>query len=111
MQTLFSLVLQTLQLWVVHALLWARDIEYGDPNLSNVMYDQGLKCGVLIDYDLSISRQQPGTDAGTIPFMAMELLTDEYWNGEIVRLYRHGFDATLRLLALSGWEIPTRNTC
>ena len=63
------------------------------------MYDQSLKCGVLIDYDLSISRQQPGTDAGSIPFMAIDLLTDEYWNGEIVRLYRHGFEAFLWVLS------------
>ena len=62
------------------------------------MYDQGLKCGVLIDYDLSISRQQPGTDTGSIPFMAVELLTDQYWNGGIVRLYRHEFEAFLWIL-------------
>ena len=62
------------------------------------MYDQDLKCGVLVDYDLSISRQQSGTDAGSIPFMAIDLLNDEYWNGEIVRLYRHEFEAFLWIL-------------
>ena len=62
------------------------------------MYDQGLKCGVLIDYDLSISQQQPGTDAGSIPFMAIDLLNDEYWKGEIVRLYRHELEAFLWML-------------
>ena len=87
-----------LQLWVVHAFLWSRDIKYCDPNLSNVMYNQDLKCGVLVDYDLSISRQQSGADAGSIPFMAINLLNDEYWNGEIVRLYRHEFEAFLWIL-------------
>ena len=62
------------------------------------MYDQDLKCGILIDYNLSISQQQPRTDTGTIPFMAIDLLTDEYWNGETVRLYRHELEAFLWML-------------
>ena len=63
------------------------------------MYDQDLKCGVLIDHDLSISRlEQSGAEPGTIPFMAIDLLPDVYWNGEVVRLYRHGFEAFLWIL-------------
>ena len=76
---------RTLKLYAVHAFLWSRAIEYGDPNLSNVRYDQDLKYGVLIDYGLSISWRQPGIDTEGIPFRAIDLLTDEYWDGKIVR--------------------------
>ena len=66
------------------------------------MYNDKLHCGVLCDYDLSISRQRPrvpGTDrTGTIPFMAVELLTKEYWNGSIERLYRHELEAFIWIL-------------
>ena len=66
------------------------------------MYNDKLHCGVLCDYDLSISRQRPrvpGTDrTGTIPFMAVELLTDKYWNGSLERLYRHELEAFIWIL-------------
>ena len=66
------------------------------------MYNEDLHCGVLSDFDLSISRRHPrvpGTDrTGTIPFMALELLTDEYWNGEIERKYRHEMEAFIWVL-------------
>lgn len=66
------------------------------------MYNKELGCGVLCDYDLSISRRKsrvPGTDrTGTVPFMAVDLLTHKYWNGDIVRLYRHEFEAFLWIL-------------
>ena len=64
-------------------------LEHGDPSLWNVMYNEDLQCGVLSDFDLSVSQRQrhvPGTDrTGTIPFMAIALLADEYideyWHG------------------------------
>ena len=66
------------------------------------MYNDKLHCGVLCDYDLSISRQRPrvpGTDrTGTIPFMAIGLLTDKYWNGSLERLYQHELEAFIWIL-------------
>ena len=66
------------------------------------MYNDKLHCGVLCDYDLSISRRHPrvpGTDrTGTIPFMAVELLTDKYWNGSLERLYQHELEAFIWIL-------------
>src|SRR5271154_1459235 len=66
------------------------------------MYNPRLQCGVLGDYDLSISRRQlrvPGTDrTGTIPFMARDLLSHKYWNGEIQRRYRHEAEALIWIL-------------
>lgn len=70
-----------------------------------VEYDEEQKCGVLHNHDLSISpgilQHVPGTPAGrtgTIPFMAIDLLTDAYWNGEIERLYRHELETFLWIL-------------
>ena len=87
----------------VHALLCGHNIEYDDsPSLCNIMCNENMKSGILIDYDFSSSRRQPrmpGTDrTGTIPFMAVELLTDEYWNGSIERLYRHELEAFIWIL-------------
>jgi len=63
------------------------------------MYNEDLHCGVLSDFDLSISRRNPrvpGTDrTGTIPFMAIALLSDRYWNG---RKYRHELEAFIWVL-------------
>jgi hypothetical protein len=86
----------------VHVFLWSRGVEHGDPSLWNMMYNEELHCGVLSDFDLSVSRRNPwvpGTDrTGTIPFMALALLTDKYWNGEIERKYRHELEAFIWVL-------------
>ena len=66
------------------------------------MYNDNLHCRVLCDYDISISRRHlrvPGMDrTGTILFMAIELLTEEYWNGSIERLYQHELEAFIWIL-------------
>ena len=89
----------------VHALLCDHDIEYDDsPSLCNIMCNGNMKSGVLIDYDFWSSLRHPwvpqaGTNrTGTIPFMAVELLTDKYWNGSIERLYRHDLEAFIWIL-------------
>lgn len=69
-----------------------------DPDNSN--------CGVLTDYDLSVLvwlKRVPGTDrTGTIPFMALELLHDDYWKGTLKRYYHHELEAILwALIAVS----------
>ena len=87
----------------VHALLCEHNIEYDDsPSLCNIMCNENMKSGILIDYDSLSSQWQPcmpGTDRmGTIPFMAIGLLTDEYWNGLIEQLYWHDLEAFIWIL-------------
>ena len=61
------------------------------------MYDPESGCGVLTDFDLSLLQWEPrifGTDrTGTVPFMAIDLLTDEYWKGTIKRYYYHELES------------------
>ena len=85
-----------------HAFLWKHGIEHGDPSLWNVMYNPVKKCGVVADFDLSILawlQRVPGSDrTGTIPFMALDLLTDGYWKGYWERCYHHEFESCLWML-------------
>jgi Fungal protein kinase len=58
------------------------------------MYDRANNCtGVLNDFDLAHVRgnERPsGTErTGTMPFMALDLLTEDAWAGKVERLYRH----------------------
>ena len=70
-------------------------VERGDPSVDNMMYDPESKCGVLTDFDLSLREPRvSGTDrTGTVPFMAIDLLTDEYWEGTIKRYYHHELES------------------
>jgi hypothetical protein len=77
-----------------HYHLWVGGVEHNDVSVKNLMYDKrNGDCGVLNDYDLAHldGRSRPsGTErTGTMPFMALDLLTDEAWEGKITRLYRH----------------------
>ncbi|OAX38296.1 hypothetical protein K503DRAFT_770628, partial [Rhizopogon vinicolor AM-OR11-026] len=51
----------------------------------------GLIIGILNNYDLSSTRDSPtGNErTGTVPFMAMELLTKAALEGKVEHLYRH----------------------
>lgn len=86
-----------------HAFLWKNHVEHGDPSLSNMMYDPETKCGVLTDLDLVLLQWELriiGTDrTGTIPFMALELLSRHYWEGKLKRYYHHELESFL-------WMIP-----
>lgn len=57
------------------------------------MYDRERKMAKLNDFDLAHVRGHPKPSGwertGTMPFMAVELLTEEAWNGQVERLYRH----------------------
>ena len=90
----------------VHALLGGHNIEYGDsPTLWDIMCNENMKSGVLIDYDFSSSLRHPCVPqartnrTGAIPFMAIGLLNDKYWNGSIERLYRHELEAFIWILS------------
>jgi hypothetical protein len=78
-----------------HYHLWVGGVEHSDISVKNLMYDKvNGDSGILNDYDLAIlegrSDRPSGTDrTGTIPFMALDLLTDHAWEGNITRHYRH----------------------
>ncbi|KZS99785.1 uncharacterized protein LAESUDRAFT_688867, partial [Laetiporus sulphureus 93-53] len=87
-----------------HFALWMKGIEHTDISLDNLLYDPTTEKGVLNDFDLARIRLDDRNQAtgqertGTIPFMPMDLLSDEYFRGEIVRLYRHDFESFLWIL-------------
>jgi len=78
-----------------HFKLWKLGFEHRDPSLSNLMIDPETKHAVLNDWDLSHhtgfpkSTQPHGERTGTIPFMAVDLLSKDNWEGKIPCLYRH----------------------
>ena len=57
------------------------------------MWDDKRKVGVLNDFDLAMFADQMGAseegNPGTLPFMALDLLSEKGLRGEISRLYRH----------------------
>lgn len=85
-----------------HSFLWKYYVEHGDPSVGNMMYDPETQCGVLTDFDLSLLQWEPrviGTDrTGTIPFMALDLLSTEYWNGKIKRFHHHELESFIWIL-------------
>ncbi|KAF5330662.1 hypothetical protein D9619_005366 [Psilocybe cf. subviscida] len=87
-----------------HAFLWKHGVEHGDPSLPNVMYDPIKGCGVLSDFDLSTMawlERVPGDDrTGTIPFMALDLLSNSYWMGYRERCHHHELEAFIWILSV-----------
>ena len=58
------------------------------------MYDKvNEDRGILNDFDLAHLSEKPRPSntkrTGTMPFMALDLLTEDAWDGKIPRLYRH----------------------
>jgi len=57
------------------------------------MWDDSRKVGVLNDFDLARFADQTGAsgqdNTGTLPYMALDLLSEEGLHGEILRRYRH----------------------
>jgi hypothetical protein len=77
-----------------HYHLWVGGVEHNDISVKNLMYDKHNEDrGILNDYDLAHLRGQPrpkGNErTGTMPFMALDLLTDLTWKGKVKRIYRH----------------------
>jgi Fungal protein kinase len=85
-----------------HRHLWNGGVEHNDISVTNLMYDKQTGCGVLNDYDLAHlhdSLRPSGLErTGTIPFMAMDLLTQEAWDGKVERLYRHDCESFVWVL-------------
>jgi len=73
-------------------------------------YNDKVLClmGVLNDYDLSslANAQSPqGNErTGTIPFMALDLLTEKGQRGEVQHLYRHDLESFMWVLVWVAWR-------
>ena len=86
-----------------HRELWELGYEHTDPSLSNLIVNSKGQ-GVLNDWDLCRVRDRVARTSyhqertGTIPFMALDLLTDEYWNGDVKRLCRNDLEAFIWIL-------------
>ncbi|KAG2065069.1 hypothetical protein BDR04DRAFT_1060995 [Suillus decipiens] len=82
-----------------HVTLWKEGVFHRDVSPGNLMWywKDGKRMGVLNDYDLSSlidDRGPQGNECtGTIPFMALDLLTAEAQRGEVKHLYRHDLES------------------
>jgi hypothetical protein len=76
-----------------HHHLWVGGVHHNDISVKNLMYDKASGRGILNDYDLAHlngrTRPSGAERTGTMPFMALELLSEKAWNGHVERLYRH----------------------
>ena len=73
--------------------MWKKGIHHGDISLGNLMWDERRKVGVLNDFDLAKFADKTGAsgqdNTGTLPFMALEFMSEKGLRGEIPRRYRH----------------------
>jgi hypothetical protein len=86
-----------------HYRLWIGGIEHGDVSVNNLMYDKlNGDCGVLNDFDLAHWTAKPrpsGSErTGTMPFMALDLLNKDAWEGKVTRLYQHDCESFMWVL-------------
>ncbi|KAF8877383.1 hypothetical protein BD779DRAFT_1475263 [Infundibulicybe gibba] len=101
-----------------HLDLWRGGVRHCDISVSNLMYDKISKRGILNDFDLALLRARrlpSGTErTGTMPFMALDLLEEPAWKGEVRREYRHDAESFAWVLLWicctykDGKELPTR---
>ncbi|KAG2341852.1 hypothetical protein BDR05DRAFT_1060717 [Suillus weaverae] len=82
-----------------HITLWKEGVHHRDVSPGNMMWYEidGKLMGVLNDYDLSSLANDSGPRGnectGTVPFMALDLLTAEAQRGEVKHLYRHDLES------------------
>ncbi|KAH7891060.1 hypothetical protein F5I97DRAFT_2071501 [Phlebopus sp. FC_14] len=86
-----------------HLMLWQNGVYHRDVSPSNLMYyrdEDGNVVGVLNDFDLaSTSDRATGTErTGTVPFMALDLLTKPALRGDVTHLYEHDAESFIWVL-------------
>lgn len=87
-----------------HIALWKGGVYHLDVSPGNLMcYKKDRRwIGVLNDYDLSSLKINAGPmgneRTGTVPFMALDLLTPEGQRGEVAHLYRHDLESFVWVL-------------
>jgi hypothetical protein len=89
-----------------HFDLWQGGVYHRDVSVPNMMWRKdknGTLIGVLNNYDLSslaIAQDPQGNKCtGTVPFMALDLLSKQGQRGEIKHLYRHDLESFMWVLA------------
>ncbi|KAG2070795.1 hypothetical protein BDR04DRAFT_1053775 [Suillus decipiens] len=88
-----------------HLTLWKEGVYHRDISPGNLMWymKNGKLIGVLNDYDLSslanVAGPQGNERTGTVPFMALELLTPSAQRGEVKHLYRHDLESFMWVFA------------
>ncbi|KAG1721496.1 uncharacterized protein EDB91DRAFT_1275625 [Suillus paluster] len=87
-------------MWFV-SFMWI-SIDTIPPNMMFYETDKGVLMGVLNDFDLSSLATTKGPlgneCTGTVPFMALDLLTEEGLRGEVEHLYRHDLESFMWVL-------------
>ncbi|KAG2753893.1 hypothetical protein P692DRAFT_20796964 [Suillus brevipes Sb2] len=88
---------------VCHYALWGNNVHHRDISPSNLMVYKTLSgrwIGVLNDFDLSLTQDSPSGQerTGTVPFMAIELLSKDAIEGKVKHLYRHDAESLLWVL-------------
>jgi serine/threonine protein kinase len=86
-----------------HYELWENGVHHRDISPSNLMVYRisgGRWIGVLNDFDLSSTRDTPSGQerTGTVPFMALDLLTEEAIEGQVKHLYQHDAESFIWVL-------------
>ncbi|KAG1805973.1 uncharacterized protein BJ212DRAFT_1437720, partial [Suillus subaureus] len=82
-----------------HLTLWKEGVYHRDVSPGNLMWywKDGKRIGVLNDYDLSSLANDQGPRGnertGTVPFMALDLLSVKGQRGEVKHLYRHDLES------------------
>ncbi|KAG1730075.1 hypothetical protein EDB19DRAFT_1391181 [Suillus lakei] len=82
-----------------HLSLWKEGVYHRDVSAGNLMWywKGGKRMGILNDYDLSSLADGQGPlgneRTGTVPFMALELLSAKAQRGEVKHLYRHDLES------------------
>ncbi|KAG1888135.1 hypothetical protein F4604DRAFT_1080581 [Suillus subluteus] len=95
-----------------HLTLWKNGVYHRDVSPGNLMWywKDGKRIGVLNDYDLSSLADDQGPRGnertGTVPFMALDLLSAKAQRGEVKHLYRHDLESFMWVL--SGFACITR---
>ncbi|KAG1766866.1 hypothetical protein EV702DRAFT_785943 [Suillus placidus] len=88
-----------------HITLWKEGVYHRDVSPGNLMWywKDGKLIGVLNDYDLSSLANDPGPRGnertGTVPFMALDLLTAKAQRGEVKHIYRHDLESFMWVFA------------
>ncbi|KAG2117742.1 hypothetical protein DEU56DRAFT_747923 [Suillus clintonianus] len=91
------------QVVLCHYTLWKHGIYHRDVSPNNLMVYRlnGKWVAVLNDHDLSsISRDRPSDNerAGTVPFIAIELLRPNFLAGQVKHLYHHDAESFVWVL-------------
>ncbi|KAG1776691.1 hypothetical protein EV702DRAFT_1046016 [Suillus placidus] len=95
-----------------HITLWKEGVYHRDVSPGNMMWywKDGKRIGVLNDYDLSSLADDLGPRGnertGTVPFMALDLLTEAGQRGELKHLYRYDLESFMQGVLLPTGSRP-----